>query len=238
LRAAHRRNVSLVPAALQQVEKGGMTMAQPGNLQREPSMEEILASIRRIIEDSDTSRKTPDLAEAAPAPLEASNVHAFRLGLHESGQDAGQPPEPSPSRQEEHLDVASEYFDPASQQKEADDDEPGPSPQPASDADEIEMELSLSDFPEERGAQSKEDDASSERPSTLISDFAGRQVAASFGELSAAFDARSRKTFDEIAEEMMRPMLQDWLDNNLPHLVERLVREEIERIARGAAAPR
>ncbi|MBZ9917266.1 DUF2497 domain-containing protein, partial [Mesorhizobium sp. BR1-1-7] len=30
------------------------------------------------------------------------------------------------------------------------------------------------------------------------------------------------------------PMLQDWLDNNLPTLVERLVREEIERVARGA----
>ncbi|TJV50334.1 MAG: DUF2497 domain-containing protein, partial [Mesorhizobium sp.] len=45
---------------------------------------------------------------------------------------------------------------------------------------------------------------------------------------------RSKKTFDEMAEEMLRPMLQDWLDNNLPTLVERLVREEIERVARGA----
>ncbi|TIO67154.1 MAG: DUF2497 domain-containing protein, partial [Mesorhizobium sp.] len=42
------------------------------------------------------------------------------------------------------------------------------------------------------------------------------------------------KSFDEMAEEMLRPMLQDWLDNNLPTLVERLVREEIERVARGA----
>ena len=40
---------------------------------------------------------------------------------------------------------------------------------------------------------------------------------------------------DQIAEEMIRPMLQDWLDNNLPTLVERLVREEIERVARGPA---
>ena len=62
---------------------------------------------------------------------------------------------------------------------------------------------------------------------------AGRQVAAAFGELSEAFAARSKKTFDELAEEMMRPMLQEWLDNNLPMLVERLVREEIERVARG-----
>ncbi|RVC00727.1 DUF2497 domain-containing protein, partial [Mesorhizobium sp. M7A.F.Ca.AU.002.06.1.1] len=55
-----------------------------------------------------------------------------------------------------------------------------------------------------------------------------------FGELSDAFASRSKKTFDEMAEEMLRPMLQDWLDNNLPTLVERLVREEIERVARGA----
>lgn len=68
----------------------------------------------------------------------------------------------------------------------------------------------------------------------ILSEHTGRQVAAAFGELSDAFASRSKKTFDEMAEEMLRPMLQDWLDNNLPTLVERLVREEIERVARGA----
>ena len=68
----------------------------------------------------------------------------------------------------------------------------------------------------------------------IISEQAGKQVSAAFGELNDAYAARSRKSFDEIAEEMLRPMLQDWLDNNLPTLVERLVREEIERVARGA----
>ena len=68
----------------------------------------------------------------------------------------------------------------------------------------------------------------------IMSEEPGRQVAAAFGELSDAFAASRKKSFDEMAEEMMRPMLQDWLDNNLPLLVERLVREEIERVARGA----
>jgi cell pole-organizing protein PopZ len=68
----------------------------------------------------------------------------------------------------------------------------------------------------------------------LVSEKTSRQVAAAFGELSDAFAARSKKSLDEMAEEMLRPMLQDWLDNNLPTLVERLVREEIERVARGA----
>lgn len=79
--------------------------------------------------------------------------------------------------------------------------------------------------------------AASETPPArpaILSEHTGRQVAAAFGELSDAFASRSKKTFDEMAEEMLRPMLQDWLDNNLPTLVERLVREEIERVARGA----
>ena len=76
-------------------------------------------------------------------------------------------------------------------------------------------------------------DAPPARPA-ILSERTGRQVAAAFGELSDAFASRSKKTFDEMAEEMLRPMLQDWLDNNLPTLVERLVREEIERVARGA----
>ena len=50
-----------------------------------------------------------------------------------------------------------------------------------------------------------------------------------------SFAANRRKSFDEMAERMLRPMLQEWLDDNLPGLVEKLVREEIERVARGDA---
>ncbi|MCM2472179.1 DUF2497 domain-containing protein [Rhizobium sp. CG5] len=70
-------------------------------------------------------------------------------------------------------------------------------------------------------------------PKGLLSLATGEQVARSFGELAAAVDGTQRRSLDEMAEEMLRPMLQDWLDDNLPTLVERLVREEIERIARG-----
>jgi cell pole-organizing protein PopZ len=68
----------------------------------------------------------------------------------------------------------------------------------------------------------------------LMSARVERQVASSFSELSEAFVERSRKTFDEIAEQMIAPLLRDWMENNLPTLVERMVREEIERVARGA----
>jgi cell pole-organizing protein PopZ len=67
----------------------------------------------------------------------------------------------------------------------------------------------------------------------IVSPAVGEQVARSFGDLALAIDSSARRSFDEIAEDMLRPMLQEWLDDNLPTLVERLVREEIERVARG-----
>ncbi|MGO6671827.1 PopZ family protein [Rhizobium leguminosarum] len=68
---------------------------------------------------------------------------------------------------------------------------------------------------------------------TLLSENAGLQISRSFEELAAAIDGAERRSLDEIAEDMLRPMLREWLDDNLPTLVERLVREEIERVARG-----
>ncbi|MDC9835587.1 PopZ family protein [Rhizobium binxianense] len=67
----------------------------------------------------------------------------------------------------------------------------------------------------------------------LLSADAGLQISRSFEELAAAIDGAERRSLDEIAEDMLRPMLREWLDDNLPTLVERLVREEIERVARG-----
>ncbi|PDT39855.1 MULTISPECIES: PopZ family protein [Sinorhizobium] len=67
----------------------------------------------------------------------------------------------------------------------------------------------------------------------IVSPSVGRQVARAFEDLAHAVDHGPRRSFDEIAEAMLRPMLQEWLDDNLPTLVERLVREEIERVARG-----
>lgn len=67
----------------------------------------------------------------------------------------------------------------------------------------------------------------------LVSVDTGARVAASFDALSHAVSSGNLRSFDEIAEDLLRPMLQSWLDDNLPTLVERLVREEIERVSRG-----
>lgn len=55
-------------------------------------------------------------------------------------------------------------------------------------------------------------------------------------EVSGAFDRLKRSAMDDIdakTEAILRPMLREWLDENLPNMVERMVREEIERVARG-----
>ncbi|PSJ58597.1 PopZ family protein [Mesorhizobium soli] len=238
-------------------------MAQANSVQREPSMEEILASIRRIIEDSDGIRKGPEdmtgRVDVRDEPLDNAviEVDAFRAELR-----AARAPEvePSPTLADVQARIAAEEaiapqslsaaFEPEMPIVQ---DEPveAPAPvvaewnvaaEPLSEPEasfDTEFEAAFQELPVEQTVEEKaslpESIAVAPREigkSTIISEHTGRQVAAAFGELSEAFAARSRKTFDEMAEQMLRPMLQDWLDNNLPTLVERLVREEIERVAR------
>ncbi len=70
-----------------------------------------------------------------------------------------------------------------------------------------------------------------ERP--LISSTTAAAVDSAFNTLAQTVLVQNAKTLEDLVKEMLRPMLQHWLDNNLPTLVERLVRQEIERVARG-----
>jgi cell pole-organizing protein PopZ len=67
----------------------------------------------------------------------------------------------------------------------------------------------------------------------LMSPKIDASVAASFQELSQAMLAGNSRKLDEVVEDLLRPMLRQWLEGNLPQMVERLVREEIERVSRG-----
>lgn len=67
----------------------------------------------------------------------------------------------------------------------------------------------------------------------LVSDNARGAVGLSFESLSNRLLKETGRDLPQMTEEMLKPMLADWLDNNLPSMVERLVRAEIERIARG-----
>jgi len=67
----------------------------------------------------------------------------------------------------------------------------------------------------------------------LLSDETDRAVAASFEALTASVAMQSAELVDRLTKEMLRPMIKSWLDEHLPSMVERLVRAEIQRVARG-----
>lgn len=70
--------------------------------------------------------------------------------------------------------------------------------------------------------------------SALVSNPAEHAISQSFERLrKAAAETFEDSALNAQAEKLLRPMLQEWLENNLPNLVERLVRDEIERVSRG-----
>jgi cell pole-organizing protein PopZ len=216
-------------------------MARPNQVP-ESSMEEILASIRKIISEDEArpSVLRPTLAPLPDAPKAASNV---------SRLFADEPSEPAVSGQEEvaeaaadeSADVPPEPVEPVSEDPilsfaRYHEDEHKSEPEPAQaraqertmtiePAAAVEAALSTPDWkPAEPRA--------SQQPPTLLSPRADAAVAAAFNHLAGTILATNSRTIEQMAEDMMRPMLKDWLDDNLPPLVERLVREEIERVSR------
>ena len=222
-------------------------MAQANSAKREPSMEEILASIRRIIEDNDTgSLPSVDFEEMCPEPeddrgdrniIEVEALRAEFQPAKAAPVDA-KPVEVAPvavKHETARRDGSSSAFWPSLETK-----KPAALEKlaftPTVKTGEASLTSTASWAPQV-SVTPVEQVVSEEHVAlkpAIMSELAGRQVSAAFGELNDAYAARSCKSFDDIGIEMMRPMLQDWLDNNLPKLVERLVREEIERIAHGA----
>jgi hypothetical protein len=139
----------------------------------EPSMEEILASIRAIIaEDRDPPAPKPQIVYSSDAPVKLSEAEPPpQVPTVVWTRKAEAPPAPAPEPQPE--------------------DEP------------------------------------------LLSEEAQDAVSESFAELSESLSEHAMQVAGEMAREMLRPMLKAWLDENLPPLVEKLVRAEIQRLARG-----
>ena len=67
----------------------------------------------------------------------------------------------------------------------------------------------------------------------LISSTTTAAVDSAFNALAQTVLVQNARTLEDLIREMLRPMLKIWLDDNLPGLVERLVRAEIERVSRG-----
>ena len=226
-------------------EGTGMTMAQPSSVQREPSMEEILASIRRIIEDNETSRKD-EKAVSQPVSHQPPVETEARLTGDEASQSAAEPlkqehqalTEMAPDITESDEPVAAKPVDFIN-----DIISIRPTVKPEVSAAPVEPEVEVPEAatiyelePELDVRQEAVDEIADDRVNhaPIVSEQSERKVALAFSELSEAYQASRKKSLADAAEEMLRPMLREWLDENLPQLVEKLVREEIERIARGS----
>ncbi|SRR5579883_184973 len=174
----------------------------------EPSMEEILASIRNIISEerpgmgplpSVAAQRPSPAAEPAPPPLPAAE-RPQPVERAEPAMPRVVWPKPEAEAPAE-VDAA-----PAAKAVQA------PAPQPV-------------DQDQPAPAAGGED--------RLISAEADAAIAHSFDALSVSVAVQNSTIIEDTVREMIRPMLKAWLDDHLPTMVENLVRAEIQRVARG-----
>lgn len=67
----------------------------------------------------------------------------------------------------------------------------------------------------------------------MLSQSTVSSVESAFNALANTVLSNNARTLEDLVREMLRPMLKGWLDDNLPGLVERIVKAEIERVSRG-----
>ena len=180
---------------------------------QEPTMEEILASIRRIISEDDAPAET---AAAAPEPV---------VEAAPALEPVVEAAEPAPV-EDEVLELTERYEAPAAESigdLEVADVAPFPAAEPA---------------PQPFAAPVYDSLVGESAAASAASAFAG--LAATFQKPEAPVAAPqdmpfvSGNTVEAMVQAMLRPMLKDWLDANLPGIVEAQVRKEVERIARNA----
>lgn len=249
---------------------------------QEPSMEEILASIRRIIADDDG--KQPVSEKAAPPKVEPPKAEPPKAAARPapapkpqppSSQAAARPapakaaPPPAATNGQDDIDALLAGLDAKTTKSEV--RPPAPPSAPADDeildltedmtadeepneftrvepTDDLEFDVALAreDHPEPPAPMAAPPAPASPRfepePSAiqppvearpLLSQTTIAAVDSAFNTLAHTVLSQNARTLEDLVREMLRPMLKNWLDDNLPGLVERIVRAEIERVARG-----
>jgi cell pole-organizing protein PopZ len=263
-------------------------MTQPAKVQ-EPSMEEILASIRRIIADDEAKPPVADAKPAAaekpaapppPAKAEKPPAPAPKPAMNDvpppkiapapppkatapppAAAPAPPPPAASPSNSQDDIDAllngldeatTEEEIRPAQPEAEAEvfeltDDMavasvPPPPPQPAFHKIEPEDDLEFTESAASRAINrppAYEPPAFDPPPAAptphaaILSQSTVSAVESAFNTLAHTVLSNNARTLEDLVKEMLRPMLKSWLDDNLPGLVERIVKAEIERVSRG-----
>jgi cell pole-organizing protein PopZ len=193
--------------------------------ENEPSMEEILSSIRRIIsEGGDAGEKAAPGSGARPETqeevLELTDIvqddgTVVSLADRSKGKGDAKPAAAAPAAPAEETEAVAEPPLPTPPPVKAAAKAPAPAPAPS---------------------------VAAARADGLISSETAQATAAALANLAASVshdaDAGMQialgapgRTLEDIVKDLLRPMIQNWLDANLPAITERLVRREIQRIA-------
>jgi cell pole-organizing protein PopZ len=218
-------------SAAQSPAKRASVVTKEFGMARQPtsqdvSVDEIIASIRRIVADDDQSNTstTTDRAPAAPPPV--GNAAGFRSrnlmedilnfppvnvgGVFGARTESQQVPiaasEETERKQSEQIVAEPQSIPPA-----------------------VPRDAQAAAKPQRRRESKTSGPRTTER--ALLSRTAAAAVDREFEALSRVVSGSWNARLDAMAREMMRPMLRVWLDRHLPKLVRQLVREEIARIS-------
>jgi cell pole-organizing protein PopZ len=200
---------------------------------KEPTMEEILASIRKIISDDEPVQPrapgTP-LREIPPAPVnDYEDIEDATAGdilddgdqaMFEAEEDLAPQPAPVSAKLTGPEFTFEEMLGSARQAAVEPDPPPitrTPPARPSFPAPETTMQTSA------RYAQ------------TALTDEHTADIAAgALGKLISKMEIAGDNTIEGLVREMLKPMIKDWLDANLANIVEEKVEAEVQRIARMA----
>lgn len=256
-------------------------MTQPAKV-TEPSMEEILASIRRIIADdeakpppAETAKPAPAAAAPAPKPQAMTDIPPSKVAPAKPAAEKPAPPpaaKPAPppppaapaadaSNNQDDIDALLAGLDAATSAPEVRAPEPEPEPEPEPDVLELTDEMAMDPTPPPpppsfRKVEPRDDlefaEAPPPRPTPppsyapvdfdapplppqqpMLAQTTVSAVESAFNSLAHTVLSSNARTLEDLVKEMLRPMLKSWLDDNLPGMVERIVKAEIERVSRG-----
>jgi uncharacterized protein len=250
-------------------------MTQPAKVQ-EPSMEEILASIRRIIADDEAKPpaaekpasppaapakpaaaaapppKAPVMNDIPPSAIPAAQAAARAVPPPAKPVPSPAPPAPAASNSQDDIDALLNGLD---EDTSAEDIRP---PLPDGEVFELTDEMAVPDAPQAPFSKVEPEDdlvftenvakAALRKPTfepppliespappsqPILSRSTVSAVESAFNSLAHTVLSNNARTLEDLVKEMLRPMLKSWLDDNLPGLVERIVKAEIERVSRG-----
>ena len=243
-------------------------MTQPAKVQ-EPSMEEILASIRRIIADDEAKPPVADKSSgglpaapptavkperpvAMPPAPKSPVMNDLPLSKIPEALAKAAPPPPEPAappaatNSQDDIDALLNGLDEATTAEEI------RPPQPNGEVFELTDEMAVPSVtpsqPSFRRVEPEDDldftesvasrniqraPAYDPPPAPILSHSTVAAVESAFNTLAHTVLSNNARTLEDLVKEMLRPMLKAWLDDNLPGLVERIVKAEIERVSRG-----